>query len=148
MIRAFISTWQFIPEEMRVTNPILEHGGALVSGEFTCSMLYPDADQDGKPDGAHVLVLVKGDSLTVESLKDLSGVKMLPAYRLTKPVSEIPANAKQAIRAYVVDNNIAPVEIFDGVVVYGDFLKRLAKHFQVDFNGFGKYESVDELEFG
>lgn len=146
MIRAFITTWELVGNHIQ--NPIVEQGEAIVSGQFTCSMFYPDADVDGIPDGTHVLILVKGANPTIEDLAALPEVKMLPKYRFSKPVSEIPTGVKQVIKDYVVARGIAPSSVFDGVEVYGDFLKKLVKSFQVGFKGFGRCETEYDEDFG
>ena len=133
MIRAFITTWSIV--DNHVVNPIVDYVDTLSLAEpITCNMYYPDADANGIPDKPYVLVIVKGP-VGIEQLKNLAGVKMIPAYGFNTPVSEIPSAVKTAIKDEMVSKGV-PLSAFADVVVYGDFLKRLAKYFSVGFNNF------------
>lgn len=149
MIRAFISTWSQV--DGAIAHPILGYVDTPPANPilFTCRMFFPDADQDGLPDKLRVLVIVIGDAgeTRVEELKNLAGVKMLPAYPFQKPISEIPQGAKDAIKTAIVNEGI-PLSALSGVVVYGDFLKKVAKYFSAGHRGFGRLETDLSGEFG
>lgn len=149
MIRAFICPWELIAAESRITHPIVEQGESVVTGPFVCSMFYPDADADGLPDGPHVLVLVEGDSVTIEALDSLEGVYMFPPHPFDTPLDQVPQAIKDEVVALCVQENWMPTEpLFTVAQTYGDCLKLMAKHFQSGFVSFGKYEVERAAEFG
>lgn len=141
MIRAFICGWEFIPERMCVTNPFVELG-------VPCSMIYPDADADGLPDGPHVLVFVKADGVDTDALNALDGVYMFPPHPFDMPMSEVSQAVKDEVLGLCVANNWMPAEPLFTAQTYGDCLKLLAAHFQSGFVGFGVYEVERAAEFG
>lgn len=156
MYRAFVCTWSGSAGG-RITHPILEwleNPSNDPPFEVVCSMHYPDADVNGVPDKPEVLVLVwqptgAVDSLgrNIEFLDTLAGVYMIPAYRLSKPVSEIPQPVKNDILNKLQAKGI-PKSTFNDVVVYRDFLKKIAKYFKVGHIGFGNHIEIDaDLEF-
>lgn len=149
MIRAFITTWSG-EAGGRVTNPIVEYvdqvDPQVLTQPVICSMHYPDADENGLPDKDKVLVIVQGGP-EIENLNNLQGVRMLPAYRFQKPVSEIPQNVRNAIIS-AVENEGIPRSALAGIEVYGDFLKKVARYFNVNHQGFGRHIELDvEAEF-
>lgn len=146
MIRAFIATWQLIPERMEVINPIAEYIGTANSPVSRVSMYYPDTDGNGLPDKNRVLVLVEGPP-EIEQLVALQGVKMLPAYRFGKPISDIPSPVKTAVLNTLEAEGI-PRAAMAGVEVYGDFIRKVAQYFSPAFKSFGPYESSRDEEFG
>jgi len=137
-IRAFISTWSLAGD--RIENPIVDYVDTLPNQGIVCNMYYPDADGNGIPDKDRVLIIVRGPKVTIETIKDLTGVKMLPAYRFDKPISEIPQNVKNAIKTAITNEGI-PLSALSGLVVYGDFMKKVARYFSVNHKGFGHYET-------
>ena len=144
MIRAFITTWSVVANY--VHNPIVDYVDTLTDMGIVCDMHYPDADQNGIPDRDRVLIIVQGPP-QIENLNAIQGVRMLPAYRFQKPLSEIPENIKQAIKAAIVAEGI-PLSALFGMVVYGDFLKKVARYFNASHKGFGMLETEREAEFG
>jgi|GEM_PF-3697158 len=150
MIRAFISTWQLVGDQ--VTNPIVDYVDTLppaqtVAERIICSMHYPDADANGLPDKNRVLVIVEGP-ITIEGLAQLPGVKMLPAYRFRKPIGEIPAAVRHAIKTQLQAEGI-PLSALSGIRVYGDFLRAVARYFNTSHSGFGRHIEINrEAEFG
>jgi len=113
-------------------------------------MYYPDKDLDGIPDKDRVLILVRTKSYPTydfNSIKNLTGVKMLPAYRFDKPISEIPQNIKNAIKTVIVNEGI-PLAALSDVVIYGDFIKKAAKYLNVKHEGlFSRFEAALASEF-
>jgi len=144
MIRAFITTWSGV-KGGTVSNPIIDYVDTLPNMGIICSMHYPDTDADGLPDKPRVLVIVEGPP-AIENLNNLAGVKMLPAYRFSKPISEIPQNVIDTVKSAIVNEGI-PLSALSGIVVYGDFLKKIARYFNASHAGFGRYETVNDLDF-
>lgn len=158
MLRAFITTWSAIDlgsGRRRITNPISSYVESNDIGlTVTCSMFYPDRDLNGLPDKSRILVIAhqptgatNPQGQTIEAFGNLAGVYMLPAYRFQKPIAEIPQNVKNDVLAKLELEGI-PASAVSGLTVYGDFLKKLAKYFQVNHAGFGSHIEFDaELEF-
>jgi len=145
IIRAFLSTWSGVKGGDVITpiHSYLENRTELV----TCWMHWPDANTDGLPDKNRVLVIVRGP-LIIEQLGNLVGVKMLPAYRFDKPISEIPQAIKDVIKTAIVAEGI-PLSALAGIEVYGDFMRKVAKYFNPNHKGFGSFIEVDLAgEFG
>lgn len=148
MIRAFICKWSLTGN--RVIHPILEwfEANEGTAPPAVLSMHYPDADVDGKPDGPYVLVLVQSPSPNVEQLGNLAQTWMLPAWRFSKPVSELTAAQREAILSKI-DNAGIPRSYFAGVQTYGQFLKKIAQYFIPNFTGFGDHiEVAADEDFG
>lgn len=144
MIRAFITTWALV--ENQIQNPIVEYINAnQLSDPVTCSMFYPDHNGDGVPDKNRVLILVHGQ-VEIEQLALLAGVRMLPAYSFQKPITEIPQNIIDTVKTAIVNEGI-PLSALSGIVIYGDFLKKVANYFDATFKDFGRYENVLSVEF-
>ena len=149
MIRAFICKWSLVENDSRVMHPILQwfEDNEATAPQAVLSMHYPDADLDGKPDKAFVLVLVEGPS-QIENLDNLAQTWMLPAWRFSKPASELTTNQKEAI-LLKIDNAGIPRSHFAGVATYGQFLKRIAVYFSFNHSGFGgHYEQGKDEDFG
>jgi len=155
VIRAFLTTWSG-EAGGHTSNPILDwiEANDPRGLPIQCTMHWPSfrAD-DGLPDKARVLVVVqqptgRTDSMgrTIEAFAGLPGVYMVPAYRFGKPVTEIPSNVRQAIRDKLVAEGI-PLSALDGIEVYGDFLRKVAKYLAANHTGFGRLEQRD-AEFG
>lgn len=81
-IRAFIAPWTLVGNE--VHNPIVDHVDTLPNMGIVCSMIYPDADENGVPDGATVLVAVQSDQITgaeiEQMMASLDGVTLIPGF--------------------------------------------------------------------
>ena len=133
MNRVFISTW--FNDSNHIRNPIVEYLDTqppLNEGDprITCNMFYADADNNGIPDKARVLVVVQNCENYVTQISALTGVTMLPAYRLTKPISEIPANVKNAVKTKLTNWGM-PLSILSGAVTYGDVIHLAMQHFSI-----------------
>lgn len=149
MIRAFITTWNIenLPNgQKQVNNPIVDYVDTLTNVKIRCSMFYPSRNPDGSVSKNRVLILVDGPP-QIEQLANLAGVRMLPAYRFQKPISEIPQNVRDSIKTAIVNEGV-PLSALSGIVVYGDFLSKVAKYFNVDFVGFGGRETSQDGDFG
>jgi len=146
-IRAFVTTWSVddLPNGQRqIHNPIVDYIDANVTEPITCSMHYPDADNAGLPNRNRVLILVRSTVIpvaTLDSLGNLTGVKLIPPYRFNKPISEIPDNVVQGIKDAIVAEGI-PLSALAGMTIYGDFYRKIAKYFNVSHSGFGNYEAL------
>lgn len=152
MIRAFISTWGLV--DNKLTTPILLKFNEMNQEAFdnnlpikkiTCSMHWPDSDRDGIPNKNRVLTLVESPD-DIQFFRQLIGVKMLPAYRFQKPISEIPSTIKQNIKDILVIEGI-PLTTLIGIKTYGDFLKQIARYFNINHTGFGFLEILKEADF-
>lgn len=156
MIRAFICGWSVDETEgRRITNPILsylESHDIEIPAEI--SFHYAPPAENGEPGKPLVLVIARQESgvtnrngQNIEALGNLSGVYMLPAYRFSKPITEIPANVRNGIRDTIVQKGI-PLSALSGMEIYGDFLLKVAKYFDVNHAGFGRhYELEADTEF-
>ncbi len=146
MIRAFVTGWQLVGNQ--VLNPIVEQGESVVSGPFACSMVYPDADANGLPDGPHVLIFVESDSPTIEDLDTLDGVYMFPPHAFDTPLADVPQSTKDEVLGLCASEGWMPTAPLFTAQTYGDCLKLLASHFQAGFTSFGRYEVEKAAEFG
>lgn len=142
MYRAFVSTWSGVAGG-HITTPIQDFiGDSDLGMRLILRMYWPDKDGNGLPDRGLVLTVAwqpdgatTPQGQTIEDFGNLAGVYMLPAYRFAKPVSEIPQAVKEDILTKLENRGI-PRSTFSGVEVYGDFLRKVAKYFQVNFADF------------
>ena len=149
MIRAFITSWIYIPEESRVTHSIAEVYDAVCPNvPATISMFYPDADANGLPDGPHVLIFIESESPAIEQLDTLDGVYMFPPHSFNAPMADVSQAVKDEVLTLCSVNNWMPVDPLFTAETYGDCLRLLAKSFQIGFVSFGKYEVERAAEFG
>lgn len=158
MLRAFITTWSAVDSgngRRRIVNPISNYIESTDIGlTVTCSVHYPDRDIDGLPDKNRVLAIVwqqtgatNGQGQNIESFASLPGVYMLPAFRFTKPIEEIPQSVRDTIIARLQTEGI-PISALADIAVYGDFLKKIVKYFQTNFDTFGAHiENESDIEF-
>ena len=141
MIRAFICSWQFIPERMEVINPIAEL-------DVPCRMYYADADANGLPDGQHVLVFVDAPEIDGPAIAAAAGAYMFPPYAFNTPMVEVSQAVKDEVLTLCTVQNWMPTEALFLAATYGDCLKLLAKHFSAGFISFGNLETARAGEFG
>lgn len=152
MIRAFITTWTLSGNE--ITNPIrdyiLTQATAGTPLPVTANMFYPDADLNGFPDKPQVLVLVEGPATfgthTLDDFKNLTGVVEIPPYSFDMLIADIPTTTVNQIKTYLTNQGI-PLSALSGVVIWGDFLKKVAKYFSIGFQSFGIYETLKSADF-
>jgi len=152
MIRVFITAWSHVGNE--ITNPIRDYimaqGAAGTPLPVIASMCYPDRDINGIPDKPQVLVFVEGPATfnghNLEDFQNLAGVVMIPPYTFDTLISTISTTTVNQIKTYITNQGI-PLSALSGVVTWGDFLKKVAKYFSVNFQSFGQYETIKSADF-
>lgn len=149
-IRAFITTWSL--DTGAVTNPITAFIDARGETRQLELLTYaPSTTIDGVPDKNRLLVILRSTEIQaseLEQLGALSGVRLVPPFPFSTPIADIPAAIRLGIRNAILAEGI-PLEALANINTWGDFLRRVAKYFNVSFNNFGRSLEIDLAdEFG
>ena len=147
-IRAFITTWSL--NGNRVENPIVNYVDTLPAQGITCSMYYPDADQNGLPDKNFLIVLMRSDQLTgaeLETIGAAAGALVIDAQTYNKQLSSL-NNGQQNKYKNLITNQGAPISIWDNSVTFGDLLVNYIKYLNPSFQGFGDHYTTNIGDWG
>lgn len=120
--------WHPIPDAVDALPPADD--GTLRHDRLHWLAEYPDADADGLPDGAAVLVIVSGVNVP-ESFAQLPGVTLLPPMNLAALVADIDAATVAAVVEALAGHGV-PFPAIDGTASAGELLDRIVGYFQVD----------------
>lgn len=140
MIRAFITTWSTVVIDgvTHVKNPITlwaEANEASVPAGTKISMLYPDADANGFPDKAWVLVIAESTG-DIEIFNSIAGVFMVLPSSYSTSLIGLSKPQQNSLKKSLTDAGL-PVSIYDNAVTYGDLLEGIASYLIPGFQGFG-----------
>lgn len=128
MRRFFLCYWA--ANESGISNPVLDYVDANNLPVGGLSMIYSQTGADNLPVSPIVIVLVVADDLAVfDAIKASVPCKMVPPYRLNKPLGDIPPGTRKAIIDTLVAQGL-PKTWFDelaGTDTWGYFLRRLAR---------------------
>ena len=114
-----------------------------------CSMVYPDADADGLPDGPNMLVIVESQQATgaqLAQLNDLPGVRMIPAHRINDSVDTLTGAQKTRIKDRLLEFDV-PLTTIQSFVTVGDIFREVEKHINPNAGGLFKYVLDRASEF-
>lgn len=147
-IRAFITTWTLI--DGQIHNPIVDHIDTQPDMGIICSMVYGDADANGLPDKAEVLVLVESNQVSghvLEKLGNIQGVTLIPGQRPEKAIKGMPPSVRADIDGLVSAHKI-PQSVVTGATSFGDMLRAMEKYISPNANGVTTYIAKRPTEFG
>jgi hypothetical protein len=133
MIRAFLTTWSdanLVGGKGTLINPIVDLLDSYNRGDIKIKTYWPRRTMAGGgiPEHQAILVIVKTDtSMDYTEIEALPNTYMLPNYKPSKLISDIPVSVRTAALNAMDSLNI-PKAIFSGAATWGDILRTIRSY--------------------
>lgn len=129
MTRIFLSTWSLVGNEIH--NPVVDYVDTLPNMGITCMMFYPDADQNGLPDKAFVIVVMRSTthdiSALASDLNNVTGVKLIPPKKLSTTLASLTTAQRKYVRDLLESYGI-PLSAVDAATTVAELLRMTVQY--------------------